>query len=232
MAYARGFGLNGQALYSNIAKPCEINCNFIVDSSNGNGLGIRSLKSNGYIRNVFMHTSATPGSNDGATNPNPQVGYAVIQMKNNFNYYIGGFSGSAATLTSTSTTSLTAGNVYAITSLGTTTTAQWQAAGLPLGLTPTVGQAFVAASTASLSGTGTVGLHGATQIVCTSIVGDPNQTIANSSIASNGGAQLIVQFLAATSTSNPTLVPTAPANNSVVSMQFIFDGSSVTIDGL
>lgn len=232
MSVARGFGLNGKSLYSNVCKPCEINCNFIVDSTNGNGLGIRSLKSNGYIRNVFMNTSSTPGLNDGMTNPNPQAGFAFVQMKQNFNYYLGGFSGYAAPLGSTGTTSLTKGNVYAITTLGSTTVAQWQTAGLPLGLTPTVGQAFVAAATASLGGSGTVGVPGNSQIVCVSVVGDPNQSIANSNIAQNGGAILLVQFLGATSVSNPTLIPTAPLNNSVVAMQFMFDGSSVTIDGL
>lgn len=232
MSVARGFGLNGQALYANVAKPIHIYSNFIVDSTNGNGLGIRSLKSNGYIRNVFMNTGSTPGKNKGYTNPNPTAGYALIQFENNFNIYLGGFSGSVAPPTSTSTTSTTAGHAYQITSLGTTTLAQWQTAGLPLGLTPSLNQSFIATATGAIGGTGTVGLPAATQIVGASIVGDPNQSIANSAIASNGGAWVLVQFLGATSVSNPTLIPVAPSNNSVVGMTFIFDGSSVTIDGL
>ena len=221
MSIARGFGLNGKALYTNVCKPCEVNLNFIVDSANGNGLGIRSLKSNGYVDNVFMHTSSTPGTNNGQTNPNPATGLAVVRLKNNFNYYLGGFSGTIAPPASTSATSTTAGNAYFITS-----------AGLPQGLTPTVGQAFIAIATGSLGGTGTLGTPGASPITNLSVVGDPNQTLNNSSIATNGGAILVVQFLAPTSSSVTTPVATAPANGSVVGMLFSFDASSVTIDGL
>jgi hypothetical protein len=208
----------------------ELDLVFTVDSTNGNGLGVRTIKSNGYVENVFMHTSSTPGKGIGGfTNPNPQAGFAYIQFKNNFNYYIGGFSGTVAPLTSTSTTALTAGNVYVITSLGTTTQAQWQTAGLTPGFTAQVGSAFVAAASASLSGTGTVGIPGNTTIQAISIVGDPSTTISNSSIAANGGALILVQFLGATSSSVTTPIPTAPANNSVVALTFKFDCSSVSI---
>src|ERR1017187_160510 len=55
MSYARGNGQNGGHFYSNVTQPVEIECNFVVDSTNGNGLGIRSLKSNGYIQAVYMN---------------------------------------------------------------------------------------------------------------------------------------------------------------------------------
>lgn len=225
MSYARGKGQNGGHFYSNITQPVEIDCNFIVDAANGNGLGIRSLKSNGYIRNVFMHTSATPGRNDGALNPNPAVGYALIQFKNNFNYYLGGFSGEIAPLASTGVTSTTAGAAYVIVTLGTTTLAQFQAAGLPAGLTPSVGQSFIAIATGALGGTGTLGTPGVPSAYTISVVGDPNQSINNSSIAANGGAYVLVQFSAAGSVATPP-------NSTTVGMCFKFDCSSVTIDGL
>lgn len=232
MSVARGFGLNGKSIYANVAKLMEVNLNFIVDSANGNGLGIRSLKSNGYVENVFMHTSASPGSNNGHLNPNPAVGYAMVQFKNNFNYYLGGFSGVVAPLSSTNLTSTTAGNPYVITSIGTTTVAQFQAAGLSPGLTPTVGQAFIAKASGALGGTGTLGAPGIPTTQVVSVVGDPNQSIANSSIAANAGAIIIIQFLAPTSSSSTTLVAAAPADNTVVGMCFKFDGSSVTVDGI
>jgi hypothetical protein len=47
--------------------PVLLDLNFVVDSTNGNGLGIRNLKGP-YIQNVFMHTTATPGQG----NSNPQ----------------------------------------------------------------------------------------------------------------------------------------------------------------
>lgn len=232
MTVARGFGLNGKSLYTNVCKPCEVWMNFIVDHTNGNGLGIRSLKSNGYVEAVFMNTSSTPGKVGPITNPNPAAGYALVVFKNNFNYYLGGPVGQIVPLTSTSTTSLTKGNVYTITTLGTTTLAQWTAAGLLPGFTPTVGQSFIAAATGAIGGTGTVGSPGVPTTLVTTVVGDPNTTIANANIASNAGSQIMIQFAAATSSSVTTAIAAAPADNTVISMQFCFDGSSVTIDGI
>lgn len=202
MSVARGYGLNGRGYYTNVAKPIDCNLNFIVDSTNGNGLGIRSLKSNGFVQNVFMHTSSTPGSSGGFLNPNPLAGFAVIQFKNNFNYYLGGFSGFVSPIinTTTSTTSgLTLGQAYVITVLGTTTLAEWQAIGLPLGLTPTVGQTFIAIATGTGgSHTGKVGTPSVSGVSSIEVVGDPNQTLNNSSIATNAGARIILQFLGST----------------------------------
>lgn len=232
MSQPRGFGLNGKSFYTNVCKPCDVNLNFVVDSTNGNGLGIRSPKSNGYVQSVFMHTTQTPGVVAGVTNPNPAVGYAMVTFTNNFNYYLGGFSGQITPLTSTSTTSTTTGNVYVITLLGTTTLAQWQAAGLPPGLTPAVGQAFVAKATGAIGGTGHVGLPGEQVAPIVSVVGDPNSESNNSNIAVNGGAIIILQFSGPTAAGNTALVATAPADGTVVGMTFKFDASSVTIDGI
>lgn len=364
MAVLRGYP-NGGHFYSNIVSPIKIDCNFVVDSTNGNGLGIRSLKSNGYVQNVFMHTSASPGTGTGGfVNPNPAVGYAVIQLKNNYNKYLGGFSGfvspSTGSTIAISGSGLTAHNPYYIATVGavpapkftvlviadsggnsagkymtmtdafsnnyvlynvvsgvgtppsltgvlagytaipvayatnaantavasafssavaainstnsfttsvstatvtvtsaanaslpfplgpnaqtsgftvsaiiyTTLQTDWQHVGLPLGFTPTVGAAFFAATTGGSIGSGTViapGVSGATSV---EVVGDPNSLIASQNIASFSGAQILVQFLAATNASTTTLIASAPANNSVVGMSFFFDGSSVTIDGL
>jgi hypothetical protein len=226
MSTPRGFGINGFKYFTNVCKPIDVNINFTVDSTNGNGLGIRTLKSNGFVENVFMNTSATPGIGSGGfVNPNPAVGFAQITFRNNFNYYLGGFSGVIAPLASSGLTSVTLGSVYVITTLGTTTLAQWLAAGLNPGLLPTVGQSFVAKETGALGGTGTVGAPGVSTTTGISVVGDPNQAIKNSAIAVNAGAQVIIQFSAGSAIA-------APANNSVVGMCFRFDGSSVTVDGL
>lgn len=235
MSVARGFGLNGQALYANVTKPVQVWCNFVVDSTNGNGLGIRTLKANGYIESVFMHTSSTPGKVGTYTNPNPAVGYAQITFKNNFNYYLGGFSGQIIPTTSNTTASTTAGSVYVITVLGTTTLAQWQAAGLKQGLTPAVGQSFVAIATGAIGGTGKVGIPGVPLTQMLTVVGDPNGSIANASIAQNAGATLIVQFSGPTLTTGAyvsPIIPESPTDGTVVSMLFNFDASSVTIDGI
>lgn len=364
MSVARGFP-NAGHYYSNIVKPIKIDCNFIVDATNGNGLGIRSLKSNGFVRNVFMHTSATPGRGDGNyLNPNPASGYAVIQLKQNFNSYLGGFSGFVSPTSGSpiaiSGSGLTAGVPYSIAVVGavpapkftvlavadvsgslagkyftasdafsnnylfynvvsgvglppsltgalanyvaipvafatnaantavataistavaavngtasfttsvssatvtvtsaasasiplspapnaqtsgftvsaivyTTLQADWQHVGLQPGLTPTVGQSFIATATGGSIGTGTVIAAGVSGITSIEVIGDPNQSINNSSIASNGGAWLLVQLLGATSSSVTTLIPKAPAASSVIGMSFFFDGSNVTVDGL
>ena len=55
---ANSIGNNGGRLYSFGAQPVLVDCNFIVDATNGNGLGIRSLKGQG-VRNVYMATSAS-----------------------------------------------------------------------------------------------------------------------------------------------------------------------------
>lgn len=232
MSVARGFGLNGKSIYTNVCKPIIVNCNFVVDSTNGNGLGIRSLKSNGYVEHVFMHTSATPGKVGTHTNPNPAVGFASIQLKNNFNVYLGGFSGFASPVTGSNVTTVVNHTSYVIVALGTTTLAQWQAIGVSTGLIPSVGMSFVATASQAIGGTGAVKAIGVSGIVTTEVVGDPNQSIANSSIAANDGAILLVQFLGATSSSVTTLIPTAPADGSVVALSMWFDGSTVTVDGL
>lgn len=229
MAAAPQNYLNKGLNYQNLARPTDISLNFIVDSANGNGLGIRSLKSNGYVKNVFMSTSA-PLSGSG--NPSPIAGYAVIQLAGNFNRYINGFQGYAAPVTSPSTTSITSTHAYVLTSLGTATTAQLQAVGFPKGITPAIGVGFIATASGSMPASSTVGLPAASQIVSMSIVGDPNLSLNNSNVGANGGAQIIVQFNAATSVSNPTLLATAPSDNSIIAMTIRLDGSSVNVDGL
>ena len=363
MSVARGFP-NAGHFYSNIVKPIKIDCNFVIDSTNGNGLGQRSLKSNGYVRNVFLHTSATPGVGDGYTNPNPAAGYALIQMKQNFNYYLGGFSGFVSPVTGStiaiSGSGLTVGHPYIIASVGaipdpsfTVTTVadvsgslastymtvsdafshnyvlynvvsgvglppalvgplngyvavpvafssgasaasvatalatsiaglnfsssfsatalsavvtvtslanpnlqlspppaagttgftvsaitwvslqkDWDHVGVPPGLTPNVGLSFIATATGGSVGSGTVIAPGVSGVSSVEVIGDPNQSIDNQNIAVNGGAWILVQFLAATSSSVTTPIPTAPANGSVCGMSFCFDGSNVTVDGL
>lgn len=119
MANARGN--NSGRFYSFLNQPVLIDCNFIVDPANGNGLGIRSLKGNG-VKNVFMHTTATPGKNRGYTNPNPASGYALIQLDSNYNRYAGGFSGWGGNVNGSvldiNGTALTIGNPYVIVNPG------------------------------------------------------------------------------------------------------------------
>lgn len=232
MAAQRGW-MNAGHFYANIVKPSQIFLNFVVDSANGNGLGVRSIKSNGYVENVFMHTSSTPGvGNAGITNPNPAVGIVMVQMKNNFNVYLGGFSGLVSPVTGSNLTSTTNHTAYVITALGTATLAQWLAAGVPTGITPALGTAFVAKATGTIGGSATVKAAGVSGVVCAEVIGDPNASISNSAIAKNGGAWTLIQLLGATDASTTTLIPKAPADGSVIGMSFFYDQSGTTVDGL
>jgi hypothetical protein len=114
-------GNNGGRTYSFLNRPVLIDCNFLVDSTNANGLGISALKGSG-VKNVFMHTSATPGKNRGYTNPNPASGYALIQLDNNYARYCGGYNGFispvAGSALAINGSALTVGQPYSITSVG------------------------------------------------------------------------------------------------------------------
>ena len=224
LPYQPVFNYPNNKLYQYEAYPVLVNCNFVVDSTNGNGLGIRQLKGAG-VANVFMNTSATPGvGNYGKLNPNPVQGAILVQFQNNFNRYISGFSGIIPQLTGSSIpiTGLTAGRAYVITSLGTSQAADWVAAGLPVGMTAQVGAAFIATGVGT--GSGTV-QQSSGEPLFISPIGDPNATLSNSNIYQNGGAQMILYML------NASGSLTAPLDGSVVGLSFLMSNSSVAVSG-
>lgn len=247
MSQPRGFGLNGQALYTNIAKPIEVNLQFTVTATNG--LGVTSLKSNGYVRNVFMHTSTTPTANDGYTNPNPATGYLLIQLKNNFNVWLSNFAAiTAPTTTSTKidNTALSVGAGYVITILGNATEAQWRTVGVPYGVTPAVGVSFIAiATTAGTANTSTsrVQVPTSSGAFALEVVGNPTVSANSTNISSYGGAWVLAQFLAPTFTagaytptgtvSQPTLTMNSytPAGTNNGASPPIFSGTPATLTG-
>lgn len=225
-------------IYSMHTMPVLLDCNFIVDATNGNGLGIRSLKGPA-VQNVFMHTSSTPGPGNSnpstpsivITNPNPASGTIVVQLQDNYNRSFSGFNAiispaSGASLLVASA-GLTVGVAYIITILGTTTTAQWNALGVPAGVTPAVGVSFIAKAT-SATGTGAVQITAAAGSGVASIetVGDPNLSIAPSPTANQGfGSQIILQCR------DYAGAIVAPAAGTVISLSFYLSNSSVTVMG-
>ena len=211
-------------LYSMHVAPVLIDCNFVVDSTNGNGLGIRSLKGPA-VQSVFMNTSATPAPGS----PNPEAGVIVVRLQDNYNRYFGGFSGQVSALGSPQAT-VSAGVPYVVTSLGTATAAQWKAAGFPAaylnpatGL-PLVGAAFIATASLTIGGSASVAPSAAagSNIDHVEVLGDPNQTIAPSS--PSVGAQFVLQCFKGG-------VLTAPSNGSVISLAFYMSNSSVMVSG-
>lgn len=209
-----------QFFYTKHNYPVLLDCNFVVDSANGNGLGIRSLKGRG-ISNVYMHTSATPA----ATNPNPASGEIVVQLSDSYSSYLGGFTGFNSP-TATSSTSTVANVINVIAILGTATLAQWQAVGLPVGITPSVGAAFVATSSSVIGGSAQTILRAAAGagIDHIEVVGDPNMTLKNSIIQNAAIQQASGGYLYLACFKNTVL--TAPTDNSVLGLTFYLSNNS------
>ena len=225
--------------YAPHVRPVLIDCNFVVDSTNGNGLGIRNLKGQG-VTNVFMKTSATPGKGpNGELNQNPSTGYIVVQLADNYQRYYGGFSGQVAPLSGSSlavnASALTVGGIYVITSVGTTTYAQWLTLGMQSGITPAVGVTFAASVTGvSGGGTGTVQAIAAagSGIDHIEVVGDPNLTLNPVPVSGspNVGGWIYLACFASTGASGVNALA-APANGSVISLSFYLNQSSVVVAG-
>lgn len=222
--YAVKFNYPNNKLYQYEVYPVLLSCNFIVDSTNGNGLGIRSLKGAG-IPNVFMHTTATPGlGNHSKLNPNPAAGVILLQFDNQFNRYLSGSSGLVSPLSGSSLTAVVNHVPYTIVSLGTATLAQWQAVGFPVGVVPAVGASFIATASATIGGSAAVQASTASGIDSIEVIGDPNQTLQNSNVYQNGGAQIVLQCLLSG-------VRTQPADGTVISLSSMFSNSSIAING-
>jgi hypothetical protein len=131
-------------MYQMEAYPVLLTCNFVVDSTNGNGLGIRSLKGGG-IKSVYMKTTQPPA----AGNPNPKTGVILVQLQDNYNKALLGMNAIVSKTDGANTNSTTSGRASVITALGTATLAQWQAVGVPVGVTPAVGVCFRSKSNTS-----------------------------------------------------------------------------------
>jgi len=221
--------------------PVLLDCNFVVDSTNGNGLGIRSLKGP-YVQNVFMHTSASPGAgnpnpqslNTPVINPNPASGTIIVQFQDNYSRIYTGGNSIVSPLSGTplqiDNSSLTAGVAYVITTLGNATAAQWHSIGLPLGVAPAIGAAFIASSVGAGPGTSTSRVMATaaagSAVMSIETVGDSNQALAPAPGAGQGfGAQLILQAR------NVSGAIAAPVNGSVISLSFLLSNSSVLVQG-
>lgn len=216
-------------IYTGHVMPVLIDCNFVVDSANGNGLGIRSLKGP-YVANVFMHTSATPAGG----NPNPASGTIVVQLQDNYNRIFSGFNSKVSPVSGSAlkidNSALTAGVAYVISTLGDATAAAWHTLGVPSGVTPAVGVAFIAASVGAGANTSTsrvmASAASGSGVATIESVGNGNLSIAPSPSANQGfGAQFILQCR------DYAGALVAPADESVISLAFLLSNSSITIAG-
>ncbi len=211
--------------YSLHKMPVSLDCNFVVDQANGNGLGLRSLKGPGILK-AYMHTSAPLA---GSGNPNPAAGTIIVYFQDTYFRSLSGCSSIVAPVSGTPIVITAAGahivngTPYVITQVGTSTTADWQAIGLPVGIIPAVGVAFIgSATTGAGTGSGQVMVVKATAsgIDHFETVGDPNLTIGN---GSSTPYIIIDCFLGTTKTQ--------PADGTVISLQFLLSNSSIIVQG-
>lgn len=218
--------INRGSIYAPHVTPVLVDCNFVVDPDNANGLGISNLKGQG-VTNVFMHTSQTPGANGGYTNPNPASGIIMVQLSDNFNKYYGGFC-QMHSPNGAATTSTVANVINVITVLGTATLAQWQAVGLPKGITPAVSVAFIATSAALIGGSAQTAIVAAAGAGVDHIEsgGSPNLSLAP---VPQGGTPYYGGFLYFSAYKNTVL--TAPASATVIRAAFYMSQSSVIVAG-
>jgi len=221
---------SGGKIYSMHVKPVLLDCNFIVDHANGNGLGLRSLKGP-MIQNVYMNTSASPAPGS----PNPAAGLIVIQLMNKFNRSFSGFnaivSPASGTALKIDNSALTQGSAYIITTLDPAIPqSQWTALGLPPGVTPAVGASFVAASVGAGSNTSSARVMttaAAGSAICSiETVGDPNASLNPDPSQNQGfGGQIILQCR------NYSGAVAAPADGSVISIAMYLSDSSIVVQG-
>lgn len=175
-----------------------------------------------------MHTSATPV----AGNPNPAAGCILVKLQDSYNGYFGGFSGMVSPLGS-NTATVAAHTSYVITALGTTTSAQWLAAGVPAsallvgpnglpGL-PTIGTAFIAIVSATIAGSPSVAPANTagSGIDHIEVVGDPNQTVASQTA---GGGYLLLQCF-------KNGVVTQPTDGTVLSLALYLSSTRILNKG-
>ena len=131
------------------------------------------------------------------SNPNPAPGTIQVQLQDNYSRYLGGFWGFVSPVSGTPLTSVAAHTAYTIVSLGTATLAQWQAVGLPVGITPAVGATFVATASQSIGGSAAVEVVKTTGsgIDTIEVMGDPNVTLSCARSPENGGGIFVLNCL-------------------------------------
>lgn len=222
------FNYPNNKLYQYEVSPVELSVAIVVSSTSPSG--ISSLSGSG-VANVFMHSSAPGAANYGAINPNPANGLAIIQLQNNFSRLLDLSMCASGPVTGSALTSVTAGAVYSIQSLGTTTAAQWAAKGLSPAFTATVNQSFVATATGAIGGTGTVKALALSGIASMEVMGLVDGTLNAANLYQNGGGQIIVGFTGPASSSDTTRTLTAPPDGTVIRLRIKLSNSSVTVNG-
>lgn len=225
---------NAGHFYANHVMPVLLNATFQVSVTDTAGNGVVNLTTNpggnssGAVQAVYMHTSATAS----AGNPNPGNGIIYVQFADAYNKDYLGWSGQITALSGSSILVASAGVVnhttYVITILGTTTTAGWQSLGLPVGVTPAVGVAFIATTTGTAAGTGAVQVPHAngSGIQTMDQIGSSANALSPVGIGA-AYPYLIFRCMGPTDASTTTPIAVAPRDLTWISLKFYFSNSSV-----
>ena len=186
--------------------PVMIDCNFAVGASGA----VSSLKGPGV-------TSVTRLS----------AGLYQVKLQDNYFKFYGADAYFQAPVSGAAVTagSFSVGTTYQIVSVGTT---NWQTAGLPTGLTATVGQVFKAAAVGS--GTGTAKILSSSGIYKTEIVGLSNAMLGPSG-SGNIGGYITIKCLGPTAADDTALIATDPADGSTMYISMYLSNSSVVTQG-
>ena len=188
------------------------------------GAGITRLMAlNGSITIAAAVTLSLPPAQ-----PASGGGTIIVQLQDNYNRSLCGFNARVSPINGVPSTTVAAGTPVIITSLGTATLAQWQAVGLPLGLTPAIGLSFVPTTSATIGGGATVEAPSilGSGVASIETVGDPNLSIAPDLSKSQGfGSQFILQCR------SYAMADVAPADGTVISLSFYLSDSGVYVQG-
>lgn len=124
-------------------------------------------------------TSALKGSGV-KTLTRKAAGVYELKLEDNYNRFLSFSAQFVAPVTGSAVSggSFVSGTLYVIQSVGTTTQAQWETAGVPAGVTAAVGVSFVAAGVGA--GTGTVKAVGTSGVYAVSLAGDPQLAVGPS----------------------------------------------------
>jgi len=206
-------------MYQMQAYPCLVTVSFVVDNTLPNGT---NFVKGGGVSNVYMNTVGVPS----ATNPNPEPGIIMIELQDSYERLLGGFLQAASPLDGINSLNTVAGQLCVIVSLGTASAAQWAAAGVPAGVTPAVGLAFVPIQSAPIGGGAVVQGMGVSGVASVEACGNGNLSVNRLNSSVNGGALVYMQAL------DSAGAKVAPANNTVVVGSIYLSNSSVTVNGL
>lgn len=162
-------------------------------------------------------------------NPNPAVGLMMVQLSGFHNLYLAQYNGAITAPFTGSPILLSAGTLapgaaYTVFDQGTSTLADFQAAGLPAGYQAVFGASFIATSAGSSTGTGTVVASSSSGVSSIEMIGNPTVTINGQTAAGSTGSLLIMECFQAG-------VATAPVDGSRVNLSFYLSDSSVKVQG-